>query len=84
MGLLPHEPHNLWDILPTNILKQTCSYEQASYAILKNIRCPCNSTILDQVWVECERAMDGWLILPLDQDGPLPHSREDSGCGGRI
>jgi hypothetical protein len=32
-GLLPHGPHNLRDILATYILKQTGSYEQASYAI---------------------------------------------------
>ncbi|MBB4226592.1 hypothetical protein GGD56_000412 [Rhizobium mongolense] len=32
-GLLPHAPHNLRDILATHILKQTGSYEQASYAI---------------------------------------------------
>ena len=32
-GLLPHGPHNLRDILTTHILKQTGSYEQASYAI---------------------------------------------------
>lgn len=31
-GLLPHGPHNLRDILATHILKQTGSYEQASYA----------------------------------------------------
>lgn len=31
--LLPHGPHNLRDILATHILKQTGSYEQASYAI---------------------------------------------------
>jgi hypothetical protein len=33
VGLLPHGPHNLRDILATHILKQTGSYEQASYAI---------------------------------------------------
>ncbi|QLL64262.1 hypothetical protein [Sinorhizobium mexicanum] len=32
-GLLPHGPHNLRDILATHILKQTGSYERASYAI---------------------------------------------------
>jgi len=32
-GLLPHGPHNLRDLLATHILKQTGSYEQASYAI---------------------------------------------------
>lgn len=32
-GLLPHGPHNLRDVLATHILKQTGSYEQASYAI---------------------------------------------------
>jgi hypothetical protein len=32
-GLLPHGPHCLRDVLATHILKQTGSYEQASYAI---------------------------------------------------
>ncbi|MEO9340989.1 hypothetical protein ABFT80_26670 [Mesorhizobium sp. SB112] len=32
-GLLPHGPHNLRDVLATHILKQTGSFEQASYAI---------------------------------------------------
>jgi hypothetical protein len=32
-GLLPHGPHNLRDVLATHVLKQTGSYEQASYAI---------------------------------------------------
>lgn len=32
-GLLPHGPYNVRDVLATNILKQTGSYEQASYAI---------------------------------------------------
>ncbi len=32
-GLLPHGPHNVRDVLATHILKQTRSYEQASYAI---------------------------------------------------
>lgn len=32
-GLLPHGPHNVRDVLGTHILKQTGSYEQASYAI---------------------------------------------------
>jgi len=32
-GLLPHGPHNVRDILATHVLKQTGSYEQASYAI---------------------------------------------------
>ena len=32
-GLLPHGPHNARDVLATHILKQTGSYEQASYAI---------------------------------------------------
>ena len=33
VGLLPHGPHNIRDVLATHILKQTGSYEQASYAI---------------------------------------------------
>jgi hypothetical protein len=32
-GLLPHGPHNVRDVLATHNLKQTGSYEQASYAI---------------------------------------------------
>ncbi len=32
-GLLPHGPHNIRDVLATHVLKQTGSYEQASYAI---------------------------------------------------
>ncbi|MFC3677776.1 hypothetical protein [Ferrovibrio xuzhouensis] len=32
-GLLPHGPHKIRDVLATHILKQTGSYEQASYAI---------------------------------------------------
>ncbi|SMQ85921.1 hypothetical protein SAMN06295905_3216 [Devosia lucknowensis] len=32
-GLLPHGPHNIRDVLATHILKQTGSFEQASYAI---------------------------------------------------
>lgn len=32
-GLLPHGPDNVRDVLATHILKQTGSYEQASYAI---------------------------------------------------
>lgn len=32
-GLLPHGPHNVRDVIATHILKQTGSYEQASYAI---------------------------------------------------
>jgi len=32
-GLLPHGPHNIRDVLATHILKQTGSYEHASYAI---------------------------------------------------
>lgn len=33
VGLLPHGPHNIRDVLATHILKQTGSFEQASYAI---------------------------------------------------
>lgn len=32
-GLLPHGPHSIRDVLATHVLKQTGSYEQASYAI---------------------------------------------------
>jgi hypothetical protein len=32
-GLLPHGPHCVRDVLATHVLKQTGSYEQASYAI---------------------------------------------------
>ena len=33
VGLLPHGPHNVRDVLATHILKTTGSFEQASYAI---------------------------------------------------
>jgi hypothetical protein len=33
VGLLPHGPHNVRDVIATHVLKQTGSYEQASYAI---------------------------------------------------
>lgn len=32
-GLLPHGPHNIRDVLATEVLKRTGSFEQASYAI---------------------------------------------------
>jgi hypothetical protein len=32
-GLLPHGPHSVRDVIATHVLKQTGSYEQASYAI---------------------------------------------------
>lgn len=31
--MLPHGPHSIRDVLATHVLKQTGSYEQASYAI---------------------------------------------------
>ena len=37
-GLLPHGPHNIRDVLATHILKQTGSYEQASYAIQDTLK----------------------------------------------
>ncbi|WP_291535947.1 hypothetical protein [Brevundimonas sp.] len=33
IGLLPHGPHSVRDVLATHVLKVTGSYEQASYAI---------------------------------------------------
>jgi len=33
VGLLPHGPHSVRDVLATHVLKTTGSYEQASYAI---------------------------------------------------
>jgi len=35
-GLLPHGPQNIRDVLATQILKKTGSFEQASYAIQDN------------------------------------------------
>ena len=32
-GLLPHGPHSVRDVIATHVLKETGSYEQASYAI---------------------------------------------------
>jgi hypothetical protein len=63
-GLLPHGPHNVRDVLATHILKQTGSYEQASYAIqdtpdmvaqhygrfLPHDKAALAARILNQVW----------------------------------
>jgi hypothetical protein len=63
-GLLPHGPHNVRDVLATHILKQTGSYEQASYAIqdtpemvaqhygrfLPHDKAAIAAKILNQVW----------------------------------
>lgn len=65
-GLLPHGPHNVRDVLATHILKQTGSYEQASYAIqdtpdmvashygrfLPQDKAALAARILNQVWME--------------------------------
>jgi hypothetical protein len=64
-GLLPHGPHNIRDVLATHILKQTGSYEQASYAIqdtpemvakhygrfFPQDKAALAATILNQVWL---------------------------------
>lgn len=64
-GLLPHGPHNVRDVLATHILKQTGSYEQASYAIqdtaemvaqhygrfLPQDKAEIAARILNQVWL---------------------------------
>lgn len=65
-GLLPHGPHNIRDVLATHILKQTGSYERASYAIqdtpdmvakhygrfLPQDKSALAAQILNQVWME--------------------------------
>ncbi len=65
-GLLPHGPHNVRGVLATHILKQTGSYEQASYAIqdtpemvashygrfLPQDKAALAARILNQVWME--------------------------------
>lgn len=64
VGLLPHGPHNVRDVLATHILKQPGSYEQASYAIQNTPEVVANhcgrflpqdksvlaANILNQVW----------------------------------
>lgn len=64
-GLLPHGPHNIRDVLATHILKQTGSYEQASYAIQDTLemvakhygrffpqdKAALAANILNQVWL---------------------------------
>lgn len=49
-GLLPHGPHNVRDVLATHIMKQTESYEQASYAIQD--KAALAARILNQAWME--------------------------------
>lgn len=65
-GLLPHGPHNIRDVLATHILKQTGSFEQASYAIqdtpemvkkhygrfLPQDKAAIAATVLNKVWSE--------------------------------
>lgn len=65
-GLLPHGPHSVRDVLATHILKQTGSYEQASYAIqdtaatvadhygrfLPQDKAALAAQVLNQVWKE--------------------------------
>lgn len=67
MGLLPHGPHNIRDVLATHVLKVTGSFEQASYAIqdtpemiakhygrfLPQDKSALAAKILNQVW-DCE------------------------------
>ncbi|TYC58739.1 hypothetical protein FMN50_08800 [Rhodobacterales bacterium] len=67
-GLLPHGPHNVRDVLATHILKQTGSYEQASYAIqdtpdmvanhygrfLPQDKAEIAARILNQVWAAAQ------------------------------
>ena len=65
-GLLPHGPHGLRDVLATHILKETGSFEQASYAIqdttamaakhyvrfLPEDKTAMAARILDRVWAQ--------------------------------
>lgn len=65
-GLLPHGPHNIRDVLATHVLKQTGSYEQASYAIqdtpdtiaehygrfLPQDKAALAAQVLNQVWTQ--------------------------------
>lgn len=65
-GLLPHGPHNVRDVLATHVLKQTGSYEQASYAIqdtpdtivehygrfLPQDKAALAATVLNKVWLD--------------------------------
>lgn len=72
-GLLPHGPHNVRDVLATHVLKQTGSYEQASYAIqdtpdtvarhygrfLPQDKAALAARILNQVWSDDHEAGAG-------------------------
>ncbi len=69
-GLLPHGPHSVRDVLATHILKQTGSYEQASYAIqdtaatvadhygrfLPQDKAALAAQVLNQVWAPASMA----------------------------
>ncbi|MFT4956410.1 MAG: hypothetical protein ACI8U3_002816 [Brevundimonas sp.] len=78
-GLLAHGPHSVRDVLATHVLKQTGSYEQASYAIqdtpatvaqhygrfLPQDKAAIAARLLNKAWIE-----------PLTQsDRPLPRDR---------
>ena len=65
-NLLPHGPHNVRDVLATHVLKQTGSFEQASYAIqdtpdvvakhyglfLAQDKAALAAKVLNQVWAD--------------------------------
>ena len=67
-GLLPHGPHNIRDVLATEVLKRTGSFERASYAIqdtpavvakhygrfLPKDKAALAAEILNQVWEAAE------------------------------
>lgn len=76
-GLLPHGPHGVRDVLATHVLKQTGSYDLASYAIQDTPRMVANhygrflpedktaqaARVLNRVWLSDDRAgLDSGLI----------------------
>lgn len=70
VGLLPHGPHNIRDVLATEVLKRTGSFERASYAIqdtpavvakhygrfLPKDKAALAAEVLNQVWAEDDLA----------------------------
>jgi hypothetical protein len=88
-GLLPHGPHSVRDVLATHVLKQTGSYDLASYAIQDTPRMVAEyygrflphdksaqaANILNRTWMTAEDAGKMPPILELIRNPTSPLSR---------
>lgn len=77
-GLLPHGPHSVRDVVATHVLKQTGSFELASFALQDTVESVVHhyarflphekiaraAEVLDRVWDNGIPASEGHLVLP--------------------